>query len=481
MPLRPPPPVSSNPLRADRLRAAGRARARRAVPARLDALLDARARAPFSAQPAADAARGLRALRPGLHAADPARATSCSCSARRRTTTCSSRTPRTSAGATGDFGDLIPLLGDGLLTIDGDFHRRSRRIMLPAFHRERIGGRGATMDEEIDARARRLARGRRARPLRLDARAGAARSRCARCSAWIPTTRRATSTPPREFEEALAFYVARLPAAGPARARHAVGAHAARARAARRADLRGDRPPPRDRASAARTSSACCSTRATRTANPLKRPQIRDEVMTLLFAGHDTTTSTVSFMFYELARHPERRALRERRRARGRGPTARSWRALRARDGARRDAAQVPARLGRPAARGRAVRVRRPHGARPACRSTTARGPATTCPTCSPEPERVRPERFTPEAKARDAEGRLRAVRRRLAHVHRDALRPAGDPHDRRADPRALRARAAPRLRARRSARCRRSARRTACRCSCAPRVSLSPGARVAA
>jgi len=32
--------------------------------------------------------------------------------------------------------------------------------------------------------------------------------------------------------------------------------------------------------------------------------QIRDEVMTLLFAGHDTTTSTVSFMFYELARHP---------------------------------------------------------------------------------------------------------------------------------------------------------------------------------
>jgi cytochrome P450 len=32
---------------------------------------------------------------------------------------------------------------------------------------------------------------------------------------------------------------------------------------------------------------------------------IRDEVMTLLFAGHDTTTSTIAFMFYELARHPE--------------------------------------------------------------------------------------------------------------------------------------------------------------------------------
>ena len=32
---------------------------------------------------------------------------------------------------------------------------------------------------------------------------------------------------------------------------------------------------------------------------------MRDEVMTLLFAGHDTTTSTVAFMFYELARNPE--------------------------------------------------------------------------------------------------------------------------------------------------------------------------------
>ena len=36
----------------------------------------------------------------------------------------------------------------------------------------------------------------------------------------------------------------------------------------------------------------------------LERKHIRDEVMTLLFAGHDTTTSTVAFMFYELARNP---------------------------------------------------------------------------------------------------------------------------------------------------------------------------------
>ena len=33
--------------------------------------------------------------------------------------------------------------------------------------------------------------------------------------------------------------------------------------------------------------------------------QVRDQVLTLLFAGHDTTTSTVAFLFYELARKPE--------------------------------------------------------------------------------------------------------------------------------------------------------------------------------
>jgi cytochrome P450 len=39
--------------------------------------------------------------------------------------------------------------------------------------------------------------------------------------------------------------------------------------------------------------------------NSLERRHVRDEVMTLLFAGHDTTTSTVSFLFYELARNPD--------------------------------------------------------------------------------------------------------------------------------------------------------------------------------
>ena len=50
----------------------------------------------------------------------------------------------------GHMGDLTALLGDGLLTTDGEFHRRSRRIMVPAFHHETIAAALSTMNIEIE-------------------------------------------------------------------------------------------------------------------------------------------------------------------------------------------------------------------------------------------------------------------------------------------------------------------------------------------
>ena len=50
----------------------------------------------------------------------------------------------------GHFRDLTGLMGDGLLTIDGDFHRSSRRIMLPAFHREQLESSVALVLEETE-------------------------------------------------------------------------------------------------------------------------------------------------------------------------------------------------------------------------------------------------------------------------------------------------------------------------------------------
>jgi cytochrome P450 len=51
--------------------------------------------------------------------------------------------------------DLELVLGTGLLTSEGDFWRRQRRLAQPAFHKERIAGYGKTMVEITSAHARR--------------------------------------------------------------------------------------------------------------------------------------------------------------------------------------------------------------------------------------------------------------------------------------------------------------------------------------
>ena len=72
---------------------------------------------------------------------------------------------------------------------------------------------------------------------------------------------------------------------------------------ARPADLRGDRPPSRDGRAREDVLSLLLDAQD-EDGDALSDRQIRDEVMTLLFAGHDTTTSTIAFMFYELAHAP---------------------------------------------------------------------------------------------------------------------------------------------------------------------------------
>src|SRR5262249_24974495 len=42
------------------------------------------------------------------------------------------------------------LLGQGLLTSEGAFHLRQRRLMQPAFHRERVPGYGKAMVEDAE-------------------------------------------------------------------------------------------------------------------------------------------------------------------------------------------------------------------------------------------------------------------------------------------------------------------------------------------
>ncbi len=207
------------------------------------------------------------------------------------------------AWRTGHMRDLIPLMGDGLLTIDGAFHRTHRKLMLPAFHRERIEAATDVMREEVEHAlttfepgavldlyhwTRRIA-------LRIALRA---------LFGVDPDTAQAGGlNAADEFESALAFYsrdyllqILRGPGTPYGRLM----------RSRRRLDQLIYGEIDRRRATGERGMDimSLLLDASDDEGESLERKHIRDEVMTLLFAGHDTTTSTVAFLFYELARNP---------------------------------------------------------------------------------------------------------------------------------------------------------------------------------
>ena len=201
------------------------------------------------------------------------------------------------------FGDLIPLLGDGLLTIDGDYHRRARRIMLPGFHREAIAASAQTMVAEADraleewevgeaidvyAWTRRLA-------MRIAMRA---------LLGLDPDDADKGALAAEHFERALAFYGTEYPLRilrGPRtpwrrmQASRGVLDEIVYAEIARR----------RTGSGSGRGDVLSMLLEATDEEGArLSDREVRDQATTLMFAGHDTTTSTISFLLYELARHP---------------------------------------------------------------------------------------------------------------------------------------------------------------------------------
>jgi cytochrome P450 len=205
--------------------------------------------------------------------------------------------------------DLIGLTGDGLLTIDGEFHRRSRMIMLPAFHREHIAASVDVVIEETDHALEQLTPGATI-DLYAWTRRLALRVAMRALFGLDPDGESARSIDAAGlFEQALSFYttdyflrVLRGPRTPWARLQQA----------ARRLDTLIYSEISRRRAG--RSSSggergqdilSLLLQAHDEDGNTLTDLQIRDEVMTLMFAGHDTTTSTISFMFYELARHPD--------------------------------------------------------------------------------------------------------------------------------------------------------------------------------
>ena len=105
----------------------------------------------------------------------------------------------------GAMGHLLPLIGDGLLTTDGDYHDASRAILMPAFHRERIEAAASVMRDEAAAAVDALPAGRDHRHLRVGADAGDA-DRDAGAVRLRPRLGAGRRRSPAHFERGLSFH-----------------------------------------------------------------------------------------------------------------------------------------------------------------------------------------------------------------------------------------------------------------------------------
>jgi cytochrome P450 len=203
----------------------------------------------------------------------------------------------------GSFGDLIPLLGDGLLTIDGGYHDRQRRVMMPAFHREQIEAAVTTMQAEAAAAIADLRPGEiadvyewmRNLAMRIAMRA---------LLGLDPDDGGRGADATRHFERALSFYGTefhlRLLRGPRSPWRRLTGSRAVLDRIvyAEISERRRSPDPAR------RDVLSLLLTARDEDGSGLEDSEIRDQVMTLMFAGHDTSTSTLTFLVYELARNP---------------------------------------------------------------------------------------------------------------------------------------------------------------------------------
>jgi cytochrome P450 len=209
----------------------------------------------------------------------------------------------------GMYGEqLIPLIGDGLITTDGAYHDYARQTLMPSFHRRRLGAAATIMveeteralqswrrDEVIDiyAWARELTMSIAMRALLgLDPRHGLGREFAER------------------FEQALSFYDVEswmmllrgpgTPWASAERARRGLDAIITAEIARRRGQT-----VPSDPAEEPDILTMLLEARDGNGRPAFTDGELRDHVATLLFGAHDTSSSTLSFMLYELARHPD--------------------------------------------------------------------------------------------------------------------------------------------------------------------------------
>ncbi|HEU4698300.1 MAG TPA: cytochrome P450 [Gemmatimonadales bacterium] len=210
------------------------------------------------------------------------------------------------------------LLGEGLLTSEGELHRRQRRLAQPAFHHQRVMGYGEVMAakaEEVDRRWQAAVAHRSSgAPARLDVHAEMMRVALAVVGATLfgsdveaeaGEIGAALATSLEVFDKLsttpFAELLERLPVLPSVRrfrrARRLLDATIHRMIRERRAsgEDRGD----------LLSMLLLAQDPEAAAGGGMTDAQLRDEAMTIFLAGHETTANALTWTWYLLARHPE--------------------------------------------------------------------------------------------------------------------------------------------------------------------------------
>jgi cytochrome P450 len=208
----------------------------------------------------------------------------------------------------GMFGEeLTPLIGNGLITTDGEYHDRARRLLMPAFHRQRMD---AAVDVMVDEAERVLSQWRPGEVVDV--------YETARDLTMSIAMRALVGLDPRDggighnaamlFERGLSFYETEtwlMTLRGP-------GSPWSKMQAARRgldrivfAEIAARRRRNGAEPDSGEDVLSLLLDARDDAGHGFTDVEVRDQLMHLLFGGHDTSSSTIAFLMYELAHHPE--------------------------------------------------------------------------------------------------------------------------------------------------------------------------------
>jgi cytochrome P450 len=202
-----------------------------------------------------------------------------------------------------------PSLGEGLLTSEGDFWRRQRRLAQPAFHRDRIAAYGDVMVAYAERMLRSWSDGQRrdlqADMMQLTLEIVAKTLFDADIAREAPEIALAMETLMENFTDRVNRLVKLpnwLPIPSNVRFRRAMGLvwgtlDRIIAERRRSGEDRGDL-----------LSMLLHATDVEGDGTGMSDRQLRDEVVTLFMAGHETTANTLAWVWYLLSLHPEAEA-----------------------------------------------------------------------------------------------------------------------------------------------------------------------------